>query len=230
MRASRPDRAAEQVARAAGCRRVAGCDEAGRGPLAGPVVAAAVVLPDGLELPGLDDSKKLDPATRERLAAQIQAGAEAVGVGLASVDEIDTLNILRASLLAMRRAVEALGEPPDMLLVDGNQLVPGLGCRQQSLVDGDQRSVSIAAASIIAKVTRDALMVALDAEHPGYGLAQHKGYPCATHLAALRRLGPSPAHRRCYGPVRALLPDPPPLPPARSRGASPAQLRLFDDG
>jgi ribonuclease HII len=214
---------------AGGARLVAGCDEAGRGPLAGPVVAAAVLLPPQTLLPGLTDSKLLDAPTRDRLFDAVHDVALAVGVGLCEADEIDRLNILRASLLAMRRAVEALTPAPDGLLVDGRQTVPGLRLAQQALVKGDRRSVSVAAASIVAKVSRDRLMVAHDARWPGYGFAGHKGYPAPSHLAALRALGPCPLHRRSYGPVRALLADPPPLPPARSRGASVAQLALFGD-
>lgn len=213
-----------------GCRLVAGCDEAGRGPLAGPVVAAAVILPRDLALPGLNDSKKLDAAVREGLFGAVLAGATAVGIGLAEPEEIDSLNILRASLVAMRRAVAALGMPPDHVLIDGNRPAPGLPCAQTAVPGGDGSSVSIAAASIVAKVTRDAVMVRLDALFPGYGFAGHKGYPCPSHLAALELLGPCRVHRTSFGPVRALLADPPPLPPARSRGASPAQLSLFGDG
>lgn len=209
---------------------VAGCDEAGRGPLAGPVVAGAVVLPRGCVLAGLTDSKLLDERARERLFDEVHAAAVAVGVGQASAAEIDELNILRASLLAMRRAVAALGLPVDGLLVDGQQTVPGLSVRQFAVVKGDRLSWSIAAASILAKVTRDRQLVALDAAWPGYGFAGHKGYPSPSHLAALRTLGPCPEHRRSYGPVRALLAEPPPLPPSKSRGATAQQLSLFGDG
>lgn len=218
----------ESALMAQGAGMVAGIDEAGRGPLAGPVVAAAVILPTGLLIEGLTDSKKLDPSARDRLFEMVRDSALAVGVGRCEADEIDRLNILRATLLAMRRAVDSLGLRPDGVLVDGNQRVPGLECRQVTLVKGDSRSVSIAAASIVAKVTRDREMVRLDASYPGYGLAGHKGYPSPAHLAALAELGPSPVHRRSFGPVRALLSDPPPLPPAASRGAGPAQLALFE--
>jgi ribonuclease HII len=221
---------AEEAFFVAGHALVAGCDEAGRGPLAGPVIAAAVILPRGWMCAGLTDSKQIDAATRERLDVAVRAAAVAVGVGRAEAAEIDALNILRASLLAMHRAVEALGVTVDALLVDGKFTVPGLACAQAALVKGDSRSVSIAAASIVAKVARDAELVALDALHPGYGFAQHKGYPSPLHLEALQRLGPCPAHRRTFGPVRVLLEAPPPLPPSRSRGASAAQLSLFGDG
>ncbi|MBI5833708.1 MAG: ribonuclease HII [Armatimonadetes bacterium] len=208
---------------------VAGIDEAGRGPLAGPVVAAAVVLPPGLVIPGLTDSKKLDAAARDRLFDVIGESAQAVGVGRCEADEIDQLNILRATLTAMRRALDSLGLAVDAVLIDGNQRLPGLACHQVTLVKGDSRSMSIAAASIVAKVTRDREMCRLDTSYPGYGFAGHKGYPAPSHLAALSELGPCPVHRRSFGPVRALLADPPPLPPARSRGASATQLSLFEN-
>lgn len=208
---------------------VAGCDEAGRGPLAGPVVAAAVVLDPGHVPDGLDDSKRLTPDRRLSLYGELRRTAVAIGVGLADAAEIDRLNILQASLLAMRRAVGGLGIAIDLLLVDGNHLVPGLGVAQEAWVKGDQRSTAIAAASIVAKVTRDAIMERLDRLYPGYNLAGNKGYPSPDHLRALAHLGPCRIHRRCYGPVRALLADPPPLPPARRRGGH--QLSLFgDDG
>ncbi|MCC7492405.1 MAG: ribonuclease HII [Fimbriimonadaceae bacterium] len=226
--ASRPDLTLENRWLAAGYRPVAGCDEAGRGPLAGPVVAAAVILPPEADLPGLNDSKKLDAVTRSGLYHAIRRTALAVGVGYASPAEIDRLNILQASLLAMRRAIAGLLAPPAVVLIDGNQRLPGLACEQETVVGGDGRSRSIAAASIIAKVTRDELMGQLDRLYPGYGLAQHKGYPCPPHLAALRQLGPSPVHRTSFGPVRELLADPPPLPPAKCRGQQ-VQLSLFDD-
>ena len=220
----------ESALRAEGLRWVAGVDEAGRGPLAGPVVAGAVILPDDVVIAGLTDSKKLDSAERDRLYEVVRESATAVGVGVCEATEIDELNILRATFTAMRRALDSLGRPVDAVLVDGNQRIPGLACRQETLVKGDSRSMAIAAASIIAKVTRDREMVRLDALYPGYGLAGHKGYPSPAHLAALRELGPCPVHRRSYAPVRALLADPPPLPPARTRGASARQLSLFGDG
>lgn len=202
---SGPTWEAESALWAEGLAVVAGCDEVGRGPLAGPVVAAAVILPRGLSLAGLDDSKKIEAARRESLHELILASAEAIGLGRAEAAEIDRLNILQASLLAMRRAVEALGRPLDGLLVDGTFTVPGVACRQVALVAGDGRSVSIAAASIVAKVTRDAELMQLDAVYPGYGFAGHKGYPSPAHLAALARLGPCPQHRRSFAPVRAAV-------------------------
>lgn len=183
-----------------GARFVAGVDEVGVGPLAGPVVAAAVVLPDRVELPGLDDSKQVKRADRERLDAAIRAQALAVSIGEASTREIDRHNILQATLLAMRRAVEGLSRAPDHVLVDA-RTIPGVPVRQTALIDGDARDGSIAAASIVAKVYRDALMIDLDGRHPGYGLAQHKGYGTREHLRALARLGPSASHRRSFAPV-----------------------------
>lgn len=178
---------------------LAGVDEAGRGPLAGPVVAAAVIL-DRRRFPrGLDDSKKLDQAARETLHDKLMACA-GVGVGIASVEEIDTINIFHATMLAMARAVDALGVAPAMVLVDGNRL-PKWRHRSRAIVSGDALCRSIAAASIIAKVRRDRIMAAHDAEHPGYGWARNKGYGTPDHRAALERLGPSPLHRRSFAPV-----------------------------
>jgi ribonuclease HII len=188
----------------AGARAVAGVDEVGVGPLAGPVVACAVVLPERVDLPGLDDSKRLTPAARERLAAQIREQALALGLGALEPREVDALNVHRASLEAMRRAVMQLGVVPDHVLVDA-RTIPGLASPQTALVHGDAVDGSIAAASIVAKVHRDAFMGALHERYPGYGFARHKGYPTRDHLAALRRLGPSPVHRRSFGPVAALL-------------------------
>ena len=182
--------------------RVAGVDEVGMGPLAGPVVAAAVILPSGAWLPGLDDSKRLSRAARERLAHEIERVAIAFAFGSAEPDEIDRVNIYQAGLLAMRRAVEALGAPVDALLVDARR-VPGISCHQESVVGGDSRVAAIAAASIVAKVHRDAHMAELDRHHPGYGFARHAGYGTRDHLAALAALGPSPIHRRSFEPVRA---------------------------
>jgi ribonuclease HII len=187
----------------AGARVIAGVDEVGVGPLAGPVVACAVVFAERPWLPGLDDSKRLGPVQRERLDAEIRKQASALGVAEVWAEEIDRLNVYRAALEAMRRAVLALGLAPDHLLVDA-RTVPGLAAAQTPLVGGDARDGSIAAASIVAKVHRDALMQRLDALHPGYGFARHKGYGTAEHLAALRRLGPSPVHRRSFGPVAQL--------------------------
>jgi ribonuclease HII len=183
---------------------IAGVDEAGRGPLAGPVVAAAVVLGEHRVPPGLADSKQVSATRRDRLYDDIVRDAVAWAVGLASVEEIDRLNILRASLLAMERAVVALGLAPSAVLVDGTH-VPRVACRAEAIVRGDRSVPSIMAASIIAKVTRDRLMDALDVDFPAYGFARHRGYPTADHLAALQRHGPSAAHRRSFRPVRLLL-------------------------
>ena len=184
---------------------LAGVDEVGRGPLAGDVVAAAVILDPACPIPGLRDSKKLSPARREALAEQIREHALAWSIARASVTEIDTLNILQASLLAMQRAVQALDPQPDWVLVDGNRL-PHWRYRAEAVVGGDSRVPAIAAASILAKVQRDRELVALDAQYPGYGFATHKGYPTAAHLQALRALGVTPVHRRSFAPVKALLP------------------------
>jgi ribonuclease HII len=192
----------ERVLWRQGVTRIAGLDEAGMGPLAGPVVAAAVVFSPGVELAGVDDSKRLDAPTRARLADDIRKHA-AVGVGLADVEEIDRLNIYQAGLLAMRRALESLPEPPEHLLVDA-RVVPGVALPQNNFQKGDGINYSIAAASIIAKTHRDALMEVLDREHPGYGLARHKGYATAEHQAAIRRLGPSPIHRSSFTFIREL--------------------------
>jgi ribonuclease HII len=185
---------------------VAGVDEVGRGPLAGPVVAAAVILDDLQPIAGLRDSKTLGPATRERLAAEIRAKALCVSVAESSVDEIDRLNILQATMLAMQRAVEGLRLRPAHVLVDGNRL-PRLRVPAEAIVKGDARIPAIAAASIVAKVHRDALLCALHERHPAYGFAEHKGYPTPEHLAALRAHGPSPVHRRSFAPVRNALGD-----------------------
>jgi ribonuclease HII len=187
----------------AGARVIAGVDEVGVGPLAGPVVACAVVFSERPWLPGLSDSKLLTPESRERLDREIRKQAHAIGVGEVWADEVDRLNVYRAALEAMRRAVLALGVAPDHLLVDA-RTVPGVEAAQTPLIGGDARDGSIAAASIVAKVYRDAVMRRLDAEHPGYGFAQHKGYATAAHLAALRELGPSPVHRRSFAPVGQL--------------------------
>ena len=185
---------------------VAGVDEVGRGPLAGDVVAGAVILDPALPIPGLRDSKKLSPLRREALAQQIREQSVAWALGRASVAEIDTLNVLQASLLAMRRAVEALDPQPVSVLVDGNRL-PVWSYRADAVIGGDDRVACIAAASILAKVQRDAELVELDQRYPGYGFASHKGYPTARHLQALQRLGVTPAHRRSFAPVKKLLPE-----------------------
>lgn len=183
---------------------VAGVDEAGRGPLAGPVVAAAVVLSAAYSIDGLADSKTLSALRREALAAQVRAHATGWALGMASVEEIDRLNILQATLLAMQRAVQGLAMTPDLVLVDGNR-APRLSCPVRTVVRGDALIKSISAASILAKVARDAILQNLDGEYPGYGFAVHKGYPTAAHQRALEALGPSPVHRRSFGPVRRLL-------------------------
>ena len=192
--------------------RIAGIDEAGLGPWAGPVSAAAVVLdqanlPDALR-DGLDDSKKLSPRTRDALFdalhEQARLGNVDIGVGLSSVAEIERDNILAATMTAMARAVTDLDRPVDIALVDGNR-APNLTCTVQTVVKGDQRSLSIAAASIIAKVTRDWIMAELDAQHPGYGWAHNAGYGTAEHRAALLQLGVTPHHRRSFKPIAALL-------------------------
>lgn len=185
---------------------VAGVDEVGRGPLAGPVVAAAVILDPARPIEGLADSKKLSEAQREMLAPLIRERALAWALGRAEVEEIDAINILHASLLAMRRAVLALSTAPEFALIDGNRC-PELPCPAEAVVKGDSRVAAISAASIIAKVARDREMVELDARYPGYGLAGHKGYPSPAHLAALEQLGVTPIHRRSFAPVRRLLGD-----------------------
>src|SRR5512138_3749830 len=193
---------------------VAGVDEAGMAPLAGPVVAAACVLPREYRPRGIDDSKQLDRKERERLAADVKENAIAWAVARAEVDEIDGLNIYRAGLLALTRAVRALPLVPDHLLVDARKL-GDLRIAQTPIVHGDALSLTIAAASILAKTARDALMVELDGAHPGYGFARHKGYPTAEHFDALKRLGACAIHRRSFQPVREAL------------GLAPVQAELF---
>ncbi|MBC7726425.1 MAG: ribonuclease HII [Microbacteriaceae bacterium] len=183
---------------------VAGVDEAGRGPLAGPVVAAAVILDELKPIKGLGDSKLISPRRRERLFDEIRAKALACCIAEASVEEIDRLNILQATLLAMQRAVAGLRLPPRLVLVDGNRL-PVLTMPAEAIVEGDAKVPAISAASILAKVHRDRLCEALDEAHPVYGFARHKGYPTADHLVALRAHGACAAHRRSYAPVRAVL-------------------------
>ncbi len=184
---------------------VAGVDEAGRGPLAGPVAVAAVILNPEARIDGLGDSKRLSEAAREALFPQIQARALAWSIVLVHADEIDQRNILQATLIGMTRAVHALSIKPERVLVDGNRLPPNLGVDAEAIVKGDAKIAAISAASILAKVARDAWMRELDAAHPGYGFAVHKGYPTPLHLDALQRLGPCPAHRRSFAPVRAAL-------------------------
>ena len=183
---------------------LAGVDEVGRGPLAGPVVAAAVILDPDRPVEGLKDSKKLSERRREYLAELIRERALAWSLGRAEVHEIDRINILQASLLAMQRAVAALSLAPELVLVDGNRC-PRLDYPSQAVVRGDALVPAISAASIIAKVSRDREMVELDSRYPGYGLAKHKGYPSKAHLAALQTLGVTAVHRRSYAPVRRLL-------------------------
>ncbi|WP_241524116.1 ribonuclease HII [Oceaniglobus indicus] len=198
-----PDFSFETAFAARGFARIAGVDEVGRGPLAGPVTAAAVVL-NPLRIPeGLDDSKKLSMKTRQRLSDLLWQQAE-VSIGEASVEEIEHLNILRASHLAMRRAIEGLKRPVDMALVDGS-MVPPLPCDAQPLVKGECRSLSIAAASIVAKIWRDLGMVALAQQHPGYGWETNMGYGSPRHLSALKNLGVTPHHRRSFAPVHKML-------------------------
>lgn len=199
-----PDFSFELQAMARGALRIAGVDEVGRGPLCGPVVAAAVRL-DPAQIPqGLNDSKKLTATRRAALFDVVMTSAD-VAVGMASVEEIDNLNILRASHLAMLRAVGGLGEKPDHLLIDGNLLPYGLTISAEAIVRGDARSQSIAAASVVAKVWRDRIMVDLAQQHPGYGWDRNAGYPTKDHIEALRKLGPTPHHRRSFKPVHNIL-------------------------
>ena len=180
-----------------GYKSICGCDEAGRGPLCGPVVAAAVILPLGIEIEGLNDSKKLTEKKREKLFDIIKENAIAYAIAEASPEEIDEINILNASMLAMRRAVEALPVKADFALIDGN-CSRGFDIPTETVVSGDAKSCSIAAASILAKVTRDRGCVDLDREYPMYGIAKHKGYPTKDHMDAVREHGPSPIHRRSF--------------------------------
>lgn len=200
----------EQLLQADGFSRVAGIDEAGRGPLAGPVVAAAVILPPEHEIEGLNDSKALSATRREALFSCLQ---ETLGVEISivavGVEVIDRCNILQATHQAMRQAVERLAEIPDFALIDGLP-VPRFPCPCRNVIKGDARCACIAAASIMAKVTRDRIMLELDQEYPQYGFARHKGYGTRDHLAALRRHGPCPSHRRTFRPVAELL-NPPPV-------------------
>jgi ribonuclease HII len=200
-----PTLARERALWAAGARHVAGVDEVGRGPLAGPVVAAAVILPvmrarKARVWTGIRDSKDMTAAERDAAAAVIRDRAVAWALGAASVREIDRVNILRASARAMRRALARLGVPADHVLVDGNP-VPDLGCAHEAIVDGDRRCLSIAAASVLAKVTRDRLMLALARRYPAFAWETNKGYATAAHLAALDAAGPTPHHRRSFEPV-----------------------------
>lgn len=193
-----PDFMFEQAAAARGFSTVCGVDEAGRGPLAGPVCAAAVVLPAGAVLPGLDDSKKLSAKRREQLYPQIIEQALAYGIAFASVEEIEEQNILNATFFAMNRAIAALQLPADYALIDGNRIPAGCPVPCETVVKGDAKSMSIAAASILAKVTRDRYMLELDTQYPQYGFAQHAGYGTKAHIAAIRTYGPSPVHRLSF--------------------------------
>ncbi len=190
----------ERAARKLGFLRIAGLDEVGRGPMFGPVVAAAVILPKGCYLQGLNDSKQLSEKRRLEFDAEIRANAIAWSIAAVDVETIDRINIRRASLLAMRLAVERLALSPDYLLIDGIDTIDW-PCPQQPVVQGDSTSLSIAAASVLAKVHRDGLLVELDSVFPGYGLARHKGYCVQEHLEALARLGPTPMHRKSFSPV-----------------------------
>jgi ribonuclease HII len=193
---------------------VGGCDEVGMAPLAGPVIAAAVIFRPGTRITGVNDSKQLTPEERDELEPRIRAEAVAVGIGRAEVSEIDTINIYRAGLLALKRAVLALSPQPQHLLIDARKL-DGLCMPQQAIIKGDAKSITIGAASIVAKVHRDRLMSQLDAEYPGYGFADHKGYPTPDHLDALERLGACALHRRSFAPV------------AKKLGLIPEQQELF---
>ena len=194
----------ERGARAEGYRLIAGLDEAGRGPLAGPVVAAAVVLPDGLLIPGVNDSKLVDEGARERLYDVIVREALGYGIGVADVATIDAVNILQATIIAMEHAVAALPRRPDYLLIDALTL-PGITIPQNGIIKGDRRSHSIAAASIIAKVSRDRMMCELHDRHPEYNFKGHKGYGTKEHLALIRKHGPCEAHRKTFRPISEMV-------------------------
>ncbi|MDH4300905.1 MAG: ribonuclease HII [Nitrospira sp.] len=216
-----PTQEFERVARLCGYRRIAGIDEAGRGPLAGPVVAAAVILPTRCRLLGINDSKQLSAKDREQVYTAILEQAVGVGVGSADVAEIDQLNILEATRLAMRRAVEQLVPPPDYVLIDA-VVLPGFKVPTRPIIKGDTLSVSIAAASIIAKVTRDRLMARYHEIFPEYGFLSHKGYGTAEHLERLARHGPCAIHRRTFAPVQEVMSA------ATMEYVPPESLRLFD--
>ena len=208
----------EEESYARGFTSIAGIDEVGRGPLAGPVIAAAVILPRGYSHPEIKDSKLITAKQRKKMALVIQENAECWALGVVEVEEIDRLNILQASLLAMVKALAALHSKADCVLIDGNQTIPlplfrtgkfltGRSLYQKTIVKGDQSCISIAAASIVAKVARDEIMVKWDKEYPEYGFAGHKGYGCASHFVALKRFGPSPIHRQSFKPVRDVTTD-----------------------
>ena len=219
MRAPRPASLHLFASRGAALLRVCGVDEAGRGPLAGPVYAAAVILDPARPIRGLRDSKQIPAATRERLAVHIRERALAYAIAFATVEEIDRINILQASLLAMRRAVEALALTPDHVLVDGNCL-PILSVTCEAIVRGDAKIAAISAASILAKTARDALMIALHGSYPQYGFDHHMGYPTPQHLDCLSRHGASPIHRKTFAPVRAVLARDAPSAPSASPASS----------
>jgi len=221
--AKRPSRATaaphlETLLWRVGIKHLAGVDEVGMGPLAGPVVAAAVVFPPGTHLDGVADSKVLTAQARERLDVEIRRRAVAVGIAIVEPEEIDRVNIYWAGILAMQRAAQGLGVQPQHLLIDARRLRE-LSVEQTRIVKGDELSLSIAAASILAKTERDRRMLTYDAEYPAYGFAQHKGYPVRQHLAALAAHGPCPIHRRSFAPVREAL-GLPPLPPWPVRTSS----------
>lgn len=202
-----PDYSFETAAFAAGARLIAGVDEVGRGPIAGPVTAAAVIL-DAANIPdGLNDSKKLSAKVRDRLFDEI-IGCAIVSIAHATAREIEQINIRQASHLAMRRAIEGLAQVPDHLLIDGRDIPAGLAIPAEAIIKGDGKSVSIAAASIVAKVTRDRIMVDLAQHHPGYGWGTNTGYPTKSHIAALNELGVTPHHRVTFGPVHKMLSKP----------------------
>ncbi|MDH4082658.1 MAG: ribonuclease HII [Nitrospira sp.] len=217
-----PTQEFERVARLCGYRRIAGIDEAGRGPLAGPVVAAAVILPSRCRLLGINDSKQLSAKDREQVYAAILERAVGVGIGSADVAEIDQLNILEATRLAMRRAVDQLAPPPDYLLIDAVS-IPEFHVPTRPIIKGDCLSVSIAAASIIAKVTRDRLMAKYHETFPEYGFLSHKGYGTAEHLERLARHGPCPIHRRTFSPVQGVV-----MSATKMEYAPPESQRLFE--
>ncbi len=199
-----PDLRHERKLWRVGIEAVAGVDEAGVGPMAGPVVAAAALFPSEVFIKGVNDSKKLTAEQRERLFEPIMEKALSVGVGVVDADDVDRLNIYWAAMLAMRRALDAMAHRPAHVLVDG-RTIPGLILPQTRIVGGDRKSFCIAAASIVAKVTRDRMMAEYDERFPGYGFAAHKGYCTSEHLETLQRLGPSPIHRRSFSPVAAVL-------------------------
>jgi len=201
----------EKALRSKGIVHVAGVDEAGMSPLAGPVAAAAVILPAGVRIAGINDSKQLDAASREEIAVEIKSRAIAWSVAYAEVEEIDRINIYWSGILAMRRAVEGLEPMPQHLLLDARRL-KDVALPQDAIIKGDAKCACIAAASILAKTARDAVMRELDRRYPGYGFAEHKGYPVRLHYSMLNKLGASPVHRRSFAPVRAVL-GLPPLPP-----------------